>query len=664
MDPLQPGDPRRVGPYRLTGRLGAGGMGQVYLGVSPGGRKVAVKVIRAEHVSSPRFRARFAREVQAAQRVGGFHTAPVVDADPDAESPWLVTAFIPGPSLHQVVGRQGPLEAGAVRELGAGLAEGLAAIHACGVVHRDLKPGNVIMAEDGPRIIDFGIARPADAGSLTSAGVVIGTFAYMSPEQVRGERAGPAGDVFSLGCVLIYAATGRGPFDAPTIPAIVYRIINEEPGLDGVPGDLRELIGACLAKSPADRPGAKEILDRLGTHATDPTAAVPAADARTVTSPADRPVTAERPASSGPAPRHPPTVPTATATRTETEDGGAGPVEPARTPAPARSTLPRRALILGALGTAGLAAVSYPVIRWLEADHPIASIDSDGFPVVFSPDGRTLATGSTDGPLRLWDVATRHNTATLTGHTDIVGALAFSPDGRTLASGSADRTVRLWDVAARRNTATLGDKSDASSVAFSPDGRILATGGTEETVRLWDVATGRTTATLTSDPGSVDYVQSVAFSPDGRTLASGSSKGTVQLWDMATRRSTAALEHGSGVSSVAFSPDGRTLAAGDDKGIVRLWDATTGHNTATLTSHHRKPENIDSVAFSPDGRTLATGVGGNQRTVRLWDMATRHKNATLGHEDGDVVSVAFSPDGKTLASSCPAAKKVRLWKVG
>ncbi|MGI5328769.1 WD40 repeat domain-containing serine/threonine protein kinase [Actinomadura nitritigenes] len=660
MDALQPGDPRRVGPYRLTARLGAGGMGQVFLGVSPGGRKVAVKVIRAEHVSSPRFRARFAREVQAARRVGGFHTAPVVDADPDAESPWLVTAFIPGPSLHQVVSRQGPLEAGAVRGLGAGLAEGLAAIHACGVVHRDLKPGNVIMAEDGPRIIDFGIARPADAGSLTSAGVVVGTFAYMSPEQVRGERAEPAGDVFSLGCVLVYAATGQGPFDAPTIPAIVYRVVNEEPGLDGVPGDLRELVGACLAKTPADRPGVEEILDRLGTHATDPTVTAPIAAAPTVTSPADRPVTVETPTTPRPPHRQPPT---ATLTRTATEDGGAGPVAPARTPASARSTLPRRALVLGALGTAGLAAASYPVIRWLSADHPIATIDSDTSPVAFSPDGRTLATGSLDGPLRLWNVATRHTTTILTGHTDIVGALAFSPDGKTLASSSADRTVRLWDVTARRNTATFGDKSDASSVAFSPDGKTLATGGTEATVRLWDAATGRTTATLTSDPSSVDYVQSVAFSPDGRTLASGSSKGTAQLWDMATRRSTATLEHGSGVSSVAFSPDGRTLATGDDKGIVRLWDVATRRNTATLTSHQGKPQNIDSVAFSPDGRTLATGVGGNYRTVRLWDVASRRNTATFGDEDGDVVSVAFSPDGRTLASSCPAAKKVRLWKV-
>src|SRR5579872_4362299 len=212
MDPLQPGDPISVGSYRLLGRLGAGGMGQVFLGISPGGRKVAVKVIHPFHLRAPHFRERFAREIEAAQRVGGFHTAPVVDADPQGSPPWMVTAFIEGPSLQDAVDRDGPLPPGEVRALGAGLAEGLAAIHAAGLVHRDLKPGNVILAPDGPRIIDFGIARPALSSSLTTAGFVVGTVEYMSPEQARGEVAGPASDVFSLGMVLAFALTGRPPF--------------------------------------------------------------------------------------------------------------------------------------------------------------------------------------------------------------------------------------------------------------------------------------------------------------------------------------------------------------------------------------------------------------------------------------------------------------------
>lgn len=265
MDPLQPGDPRHVGKYRLLGRLGEGGMGQVFFGRSPGGRPVAVKLIRYEYAHRERFRARFAREVEAARRVGGFHTALVVDADSDADPPWMATAYIPGPSLHGAVTQHGPLGAQAVRTLGAGLAEGLAAIHACGLVHRDLKPGNVILAADGPRIIDFGIAGTVDAGKITVTGAVLGTYAYMAPEQVNGHPAEPASDVFALGAVLGFAATGRSPFDGETIAAILHRITGEPPDLPGtaVEREHRDLIAACLAKDPAARPSLTEVLDRL-----------------------------------------------------------------------------------------------------------------------------------------------------------------------------------------------------------------------------------------------------------------------------------------------------------------------------------------------------------------------------------------------------------------
>jgi serine/threonine protein kinase len=263
VEPLQAGDPPYVGVYRLTGRLGAGGMGRVFLGVSPGGRQVAIKLMLPQHAADQEFRQRFAREVAAATQVGGFHTAPVVDADPAADPPWMVTAYIPGPSLDEVVTSAGPLAPSALRALGAGLAEGLAAVHAAGLVHRDLKPSNVIMAQDGPRIIDFGIARAADATPLTSAGVLLGTVSFMSPEQVRGERPRPESDVFSLGSVLAYAATGRVPFDSPTIPATIYRIATEPPDLGTLSGPLRDLISACLAKNPADRPTAGQLLSVL-----------------------------------------------------------------------------------------------------------------------------------------------------------------------------------------------------------------------------------------------------------------------------------------------------------------------------------------------------------------------------------------------------------------
>ena len=266
MEDLQPGVPGSVGSYRLLAKLGAGGMGQVFLGVSPGGRKVAVKLIYPEHADSVQFRERFAREIEAARRVGGFHTAPVVDADPEADPPWMVTAYIEGPSLEAAVARDGPLPTDQVFAVGAGLAEGLAAIHACGLVHRDLKPANVIMAGDGPRIIDFGIARAADAAALTTAGAVIGTFAYMSPEQLHGNPASPASDVFSLGCVLAFAATGRPPFGADSAAAVVLRITTGPPDLAGLADErLSQLIGDCLAKRPEARPAVPALLAALAS---------------------------------------------------------------------------------------------------------------------------------------------------------------------------------------------------------------------------------------------------------------------------------------------------------------------------------------------------------------------------------------------------------------
>ncbi|SFL04195.1 Tetratricopeptide repeat-containing protein [Streptosporangium canum] len=238
-------------------------MGQVFLGRSRGGRPVAVKVVRPELAHDEGFRRRFAIEVEAARRVGGFYTAQVVDADTDADPPWLATDYITGPSLKQAVAIHGPLPPAAVGVLGAGLAEGLAAIHQCDLVHRDLKPGNVILSANGPRVIDFGIARTLDATSHTATGAVIGTPAFMSPEQVQGGEVGPASDVFSLGAVLVFAATNRGPFGDGHSHAIMYRILHDDPDLTGLSMDLADLVGACLARRPQSRPSLDDLLDRL-----------------------------------------------------------------------------------------------------------------------------------------------------------------------------------------------------------------------------------------------------------------------------------------------------------------------------------------------------------------------------------------------------------------
>ncbi|MGW1839010.1 serine/threonine-protein kinase [Streptomyces sp. BBFR2] len=263
--PLRDQDPRRIGEYRLIGRLGEGGMGHVFLARSDRGRTVAVKLVRAELAGREEFRTRFRREVRAARRVGGEWTAPVLDADTEAETPWVATGYIAGPSLQQTVGRGPGLPERTVRILAAGLARALESVHAAGIIHRDLKPSNVLLTLDGPRVIDFGIARALEAVTdhgVTRTGEAVGSPGFMAPEQVRGDDLTPACDVFCLGSVLAFAATGRSPFGTPEsqVHAVMYRIAESEPDLTEVPEGLRPLIAACLAKDPAARPSPAQIV--------------------------------------------------------------------------------------------------------------------------------------------------------------------------------------------------------------------------------------------------------------------------------------------------------------------------------------------------------------------------------------------------------------------
>ena len=257
--PLDQSDPAEIAGYQLRARLGSGGMGNVYLSFTRGGRPVAIKVVRKEFADDAEFRRRFRMEVAAAQRVQGLYTAPVVDADPDAPVPWLATAYIAGPSLSSAVTEHGPLPEPSVYRLLAGVAEGLSAIHSAGLVHRDLKPANVLLAADGPRVIDFGIARAIDATSLTGTGAIVGTPAFMAPEQVAGRPVSAATDVFALAHLAVYAATGHSVFGDGHYSSLVYRIAQEEPDLTGCPDSLREFAAQCLVKDPAQRPNLAEI---------------------------------------------------------------------------------------------------------------------------------------------------------------------------------------------------------------------------------------------------------------------------------------------------------------------------------------------------------------------------------------------------------------------
>ncbi|WP_051742160.1 PQQ-binding-like beta-propeller repeat protein [Kitasatospora sp. MBT66] len=346
MEQLGPTDPRRAGPYVLAGRLGAGGMGAVYLGRAAGGRTVAVKVVRPELAGDGSFRARFRQEVAAARRVSGAFTAPVVDADTEAAMPWMATAFVAGVPLQRAVSAHGPLPEGTLRTLVAGLAEALGEIHRAELIHRDLKPGNVLLALDGPHVIDFGISRAADDTGLTTTGSVIGSAPFMSPEQALGEPLTPASDVFSLGSTVAHAALGRPLFGEGVAAAVLFRVVNTEPDLGGLPDGLRHLVAGCLAKNPAHRPTPRqlvELVERTGRPQTfggwlpPGVAADVLAVRRLLTAPQPGPHPGVPPVADGPV-LPAPTVP-------DVPDLPPAPDGPERRP-------PRRALLLG-LGIGG-----------------------------------------------------------------------------------------------------------------------------------------------------------------------------------------------------------------------------------------------------------------------------------------------------------------------
>ncbi|MFE2308660.1 WD40 repeat domain-containing serine/threonine protein kinase [Streptomyces sp. NPDC059411] len=655
MDALSPDDPQWVGPYRLEGRLGAGGMGVVYLATSPGGRKVAVKVVRPELAETPQFRVRFAREVEAARQVGGFHTAQVVDADPGADSPWLVTAYIPGPTLQQVVAQRGPLASDEVLRLGAGLAEGLDAIHRCGLVHRDLKPGNVILAEDGPRIIDFGIARAVDASSLTATGAVFGTYAYMSPEQIRADKAGPASDVFALGSVLAFAGTGHSPFDAPTLLTVVQRILDEPPALGGLDGELRHLLDSCLAKDPADRPSVSELPARFAgapasSGAPRPEAAVPAP------APAPAPAPTQAATVEDPAAPADPYAATRTGLAPATPEVLATPVPsvPALTaPEPAAARVSRRALVLGGLGVAVAAAVGVPL--YLSRDDGSLKGPDGINALAYSPDGGTLAAASPDGTIWRWEMPSRRSTVTRIEIARYTQANAFSRDLKLLARAEENR-IQLWDVATGRSagifTGAASDELQQSffdSVALSPDNGALA-GTSRKGVYVWSLPSGRAHAfreDVTRGPAAFapdggllaigapvevrqmpadqvvanlageqnDFSNLAVFSPDGQILAVTQTDHKVRLWNTASRQDIAALDrHGTQIEALAFHPGGRIMASADGDGKAYLWDTASGSTTAEFDGGSR----IEALAFSPDGKTLAAGI--RDGAIRLWNV--------------------------------------------
>ncbi|WP_406511223.1 serine/threonine-protein kinase [Streptomyces sp. NBC_00161] len=657
MKPLETGDPTSLGEgrYRLVGRLGQGGMGVVYLGHSQSGRAVAVKVVRPELSTEPGFKRRFADEVAAARRVGGFHTAPVVDADPDGEPAWLVTAFVPGPTLQAVLARVGSLPLDTLTVLAAGLAEALEAIHRAGVIHRDLKPANIIVAEDGPRVIDFGIARALDGTSLTQTGLQVGTPGFLAPEQLIGGGAvTPAVDMFALGVVLTQAA-GGAPFGDGPSAARHFKVVYEEPDLTAVPGELREAIGACLSKDPAARPTPAAFLATLTVRHPDGGSWLPEAATQLLPppEPAVRPTVPDGPSDTAQDLAVPDAVPPVVAEpRTEqprTVTGPAARLSPAPAPAPAPAQVPqavtekprRRRAVVAAVLVTSLAVVGLYGQPWTH------STKDNSKPGAATPTGSAPA----PGPFPADPLLIRQDTAPGwpgTCHSVIArrDAPMEKPVGLITGGAGACDTLPQW----------------------SPDRRSFAfTRSTPEGTAVWTAnADGSNARRITSVAGG-----RVSWSPDGSQLAVLRKKdGVQQLFVVGVADGTARqlTSGGSQVEDPAWSPDGKSIAVclqtAPENWQIHLVDPAAPSLAPQQVTRLPHPA-LDPV-WSPDGSTFAYTAGtygtGTQGDIRLVDADgsdDRELVATSAHE----MDPAWSVDGTWVAFVRGPYEKPVIWAV-
>ncbi|MFI6533829.1 serine/threonine-protein kinase [Nonomuraea sp. NPDC050547] len=623
--PLAEGDPLRIADYPLTGVLGSGGQGVVYLSRTPLGRPVAVKTLHARMAGDDLAQARFLRETEIARRVAAFCTARVLDAGIAGGRPYLVSEYVQGPSLERLVTREGPRAGGGLDRLAITTLMALQAIHRAGVVHRDFKPGNVIMGQEGPVVIDFGIAHALEHSATTSG--LVGTPAYMSPELLGGAVASVASDVFAWAATMVYAASGHRAFPGSTPGAILNAIMTREPDLTGVPRHLRPLLAACLSKDPASRPAVADLLTAL-TH--------------------ERPLTTPR---------------VAVGRRRMMRVLAAG-VLVAAVPAVYGLFSTTPGVPFGGL-------VRQPVTgrqKWILS---LALSQVNGRPVVVS--------GGYDGTIAVADLATGAPVgAAPQGHQGPVWSVATGlvRDTPVVVSGGLDGTVRLWDLAtgAPIHEPFTGHRGSVESVGVGLlDGRPVAvSGGQDHTVRRWDLTSGAPIGGPIE--GHPTWVLAVAAGESaGRpVVASGGYDGRILISDLATGAKVAerAQGHGGPVESMTVGRLGERQVAisggGDGDHAVRVWDLTTGAPIGRPFTGHRSWALGLAAGELEDGRAVVVSGGYRDETVRVWDLATGAPigGPFLGHRGLiEAVTIGVLND-RRVAVSAGDDGRVRVWSLG
>jgi sugar lactone lactonase YvrE len=656
--------------YRLTRVIGTGGMGRVWLGHDELiDREVAIKELLLppglDDAQRTGMSERAMREARAAGRLNHPGIVTVYDVVEHNGAPLIVMEYVRGGSLADAIRTQGSLPVERVAAIGMAILDALRVAHQAGIVHRDLKPANVLLAPDRVVITDFGIARLMGDVQLTVSGAIVGSPAYMAPEQANSQPSTPASDLWSLGATMYAALEGHPPFEGPDFMGTLAALLTRDPRPPARAGRLTGLLNALLRKDPNQRPPADQVAAFLGGGNGD-------LGAQPVPVPAGAPQWGPATPQWGHQQQQPPTPPGGG--QWGPPHAAAGPVtEPPAT----KGGLRRRTVFLAAGGA--LAAIGVPSALWYlnsaDDDDPKArntagtktdagkggGSDGGGGASDTADPGQPSLAPESDWPVQITDHIQ------LTGHNNPVTTIAFSPDDKLLVSGDGELTegptTRVWDAETGKVVATLVGPdgtggASADAVAFSPDGTLVAAGGNYlgDSTRLWRIAERKLIGSL-ADSGSI--MKTLAFSPDGKTIAGVTHTGSVTLWDVASRRVKIGLPDGDGFRNVAFSPDGKLLANGGRGNEVRISDAANGKTIRSITE-----ATGSDVAFSPDGKTLAVAdAEGSQQSMRLWDVASGRNTATFEAVDDIVTTSAlFSPDGKTVAS-WGLGNVIHLWDV-